>query len=344
MDRPRRSDATSSRRPAMDPLPADAADRPRSSSSTGSRSATWRPSSPPGWSRRRSGSIAENLHRNFIDHAEYPRTAEIEQRCIRMLADLFHAPGETTGARTQGSSEAIMLGALSLKWKWRERREAAGKSTDKPNLVFGGDVHVVWEKFCRYFDVEPRIVPAAARQVHDRPRGRGAPRRREHDRRRRRARHHLHRPRRRHRRHQRAAASSSRTRRASTCRCTSTAPAAASSGRSSTRTTEWDFRLEQVRSINVSGPQVRARLPGDRLADLPREGRPGRGPRLLRELPRQDRRDLHAQLLDRLGDGPRAVLHLIRFGREGYELHHGRDAEERALPRRAGSPRSARSS
>ena len=25
--------------------------------------------------------------------------------------------------------------------------------------VFGGDVHVVWEKFCRYFDVEPRIVP-----------------------------------------------------------------------------------------------------------------------------------------------------------------------------------------
>jgi len=103
--------------------------------------------------------IAENLHRNFIDHAEYPQTAEIEQRCIRMLADLFHAPGETTGARTQGSSEAIMLGALSLKWKWRERREKAGKDTTRPNLIFGGDVHVVWEKFCRYFDVEPRIIP-----------------------------------------------------------------------------------------------------------------------------------------------------------------------------------------
>lgn len=103
--------------------------------------------------------IAMNLHRNFIDHAEYPRTAEIEQRCIRMLADLFHAPGETTGARTQGSSEAIMLGGLSLKWNWRKRREAAGAATSSPNLVFGGDVHVVWEKFCRYFDVEPRIVP-----------------------------------------------------------------------------------------------------------------------------------------------------------------------------------------
>lgn len=103
--------------------------------------------------------IAENLHRNFIDHAEYPISAEIEQRCVRMLADLFHAPGETTGCRTQGSSEAIMLGALSLKWKWKERRAAAHAPATAPNLVFGADVHVVWEKFCRYFDVEPRIVP-----------------------------------------------------------------------------------------------------------------------------------------------------------------------------------------
>ena len=103
--------------------------------------------------------IAENLHRNFIDHAEYPETAEIEQRCIRMLSHLFNAPGEPMGARTQGSSEAIMLGALAMKWRWRERREKAKKPTDKPNLIFGGDVHVVWEKFCRYFDVEPRIVP-----------------------------------------------------------------------------------------------------------------------------------------------------------------------------------------
>jgi glutamate decarboxylase len=103
--------------------------------------------------------IGENLYRNFIDHAEYPISAEVEKRCIRMLADLYHAPGETTGARTQGSSEAIMLGALSLKWKWKQRREGESKPVDRPNLIFGGDVHVVWEKFCRYFDVEPRIVP-----------------------------------------------------------------------------------------------------------------------------------------------------------------------------------------
>ena len=76
--------------------------------------------------------IQESLRVNFIDHAEYPQSAEIEQRCIRMLADLFNAPGETTGARTQGSSEAIMLGALSLKWKWRARRQAAGKAIERP--------------------------------------------------------------------------------------------------------------------------------------------------------------------------------------------------------------------
>jgi len=101
--------------------------------------------------------IAENLHRNFIDHAEYPRSAEVEQRVIGMLADLFNAPaGEPMGARCQGSSEAIMLGALAMKWRWRKAR---GESAGTPNLVFGGDVHVVWEKFCRYFDVEPRMIP-----------------------------------------------------------------------------------------------------------------------------------------------------------------------------------------
>src|ERR1700748_814055 len=86
--------------------------------------------------------IHDNNYRNFTAHAEYPITAEIEQRCIRMLADLYNAPGETTGARTQGSSEAIMLGALSLKWKWKERREADSKPVDNPNLIFGGAVHV----------------------------------------------------------------------------------------------------------------------------------------------------------------------------------------------------------
>jgi glutamate decarboxylase len=103
--------------------------------------------------------VAENSHRNFIDHAEYPRTAEIEQRCIRMLGDLFNAPGEVRGARCQGSSEAIMLGGLAAKWRWRKRREAAGEDVSRPNLVYGRDVHVVWDKLCRYFDIEPKTIP-----------------------------------------------------------------------------------------------------------------------------------------------------------------------------------------
>jgi glutamate decarboxylase len=107
--------------------------------------------------------IDANLHRNFIDHAEYPRTAEVAMRCVRMLHQLFHGPGSprTPGTACAGSSEAVMLGALAMKWRWRKAREAAGAPTDRPNLVFGADVHVVWDKFCRYFDVEPREIPLA---------------------------------------------------------------------------------------------------------------------------------------------------------------------------------------
>ena len=107
--------------------------------------------------------IADNLHRNWIDHAEYPRTAEIANRCVRMLHHLFHGDGEpeAPGTATVGSSEAVMLGALAMKWRWRKAREQAGKPTDRPNLVYGADVHVVWDKFCRYFDVEPRQVDLA---------------------------------------------------------------------------------------------------------------------------------------------------------------------------------------
>ena len=105
--------------------------------------------------------IAANLHRNYIDHAEYPQTAEISRRCVRMLHNLFHGEGQPAepGAACAGSSEGVMLGALAMKWRWKKRREAEGKPTDKPNLVYGADVHVVWDKFCRYFDVEPRKVP-----------------------------------------------------------------------------------------------------------------------------------------------------------------------------------------
>ncbi|MFJ6938716.1 glutamate decarboxylase [Streptomyces sp. NPDC101132] len=100
------------------------------------------------------------LNKNMIDKDEYPQTAEIESRCVHILADLWHAPEGTStmGCSTTGSSEAAMLGGLALKWRWRARREAEGKPTDRPNLVCG-PVQVCWEKFATYFDVELRQVP-----------------------------------------------------------------------------------------------------------------------------------------------------------------------------------------
>jgi glutamate decarboxylase len=105
--------------------------------------------------------FAETSDKNMIDKDEYPQTAEIEGRCVRMISQLWHSPDheDATGTSTTGSSEAVMLGGLALKWKWRQQREAAGLATDKPNLVMGINVQVVWEKFCRYWDVEPRYAP-----------------------------------------------------------------------------------------------------------------------------------------------------------------------------------------
>lgn len=101
-----------------------------------------------------------SIDKNMIDKDEYPQTAEIENRCVHMLADLWHSPDaeNTLGCSTIGSSEAAMLGGLALKWKWRNKRIAEGKSTDKPNLICG-PVQICWHKFARYFDVELREIP-----------------------------------------------------------------------------------------------------------------------------------------------------------------------------------------
>ena len=106
--------------------------------------------------------MAETFDKNMIDKDEYPQTAAIESRCVSMVADLFHAPGDAkdaTGASTVGSSEAVMLAGLALKWRWWARR--GGQDTTRPKLVLGSNVQVVWEKFCRYFDVEPAYLPMA---------------------------------------------------------------------------------------------------------------------------------------------------------------------------------------
>ncbi|QWT24488.1 glutamate decarboxylase [Subtercola sp. PAMC28395] len=110
--------------------------------------------------------MADSLDKNIIDKDEYPQTAELETRCIHMLADLFHSPeaATTIGTSTTGSSEAAMLGGLAAKWRWKARRQAAGKDTTRPNMVCG-PVQVCWEKFARYFDVEIRQAPMNAGNI-----------------------------------------------------------------------------------------------------------------------------------------------------------------------------------
>jgi glutamate decarboxylase len=112
--------------------------------------------------------MALTADKNMIDKDEYPQTAEIERRCVNIIGRMWHAPGsgDVTGTSTTGSSEAAMLGGLALKWRWRERMKAAGKPTDRPNLVTGVNVQVCWEKFCRYWDVEPRLVPMEGERFH----------------------------------------------------------------------------------------------------------------------------------------------------------------------------------
>ena len=102
--------------------------------------------------------ISESLSRNFVDADEYPRTTDIQNSCVSTLADLFHSP-QGVGCATVGSSEAIHLAGLAAKWRWRKRNESLGLPTTKPNIVMGANVQVCWEKFARYFEVEPRYVP-----------------------------------------------------------------------------------------------------------------------------------------------------------------------------------------
>ncbi|HET8560366.1 MAG TPA: glutamate decarboxylase [Marmoricola sp.] len=111
---------------------------------------------------------AATFAKNMIDKDEYPQTAEIESRCVRMLADLWHAPaeGDPVGTSTTGSSEGCMLAGLALKRRWQQARRRAGRRTDRPNLVMGANVQVVWEKFANYWEVEPRYVPCEGNLFH----------------------------------------------------------------------------------------------------------------------------------------------------------------------------------
>jgi glutamate decarboxylase len=112
--------------------------------------------------------MAECGDKNIIDKDEYPQTAELEARCVQMLARLWNAPdpARAVGCSTTGSSEAAMLAGLALKRRWQHRRRAAGESADRPNIVMGINVQVCWDKFANYWDVEPRLIPMEGERFH----------------------------------------------------------------------------------------------------------------------------------------------------------------------------------
>jgi glutamate decarboxylase len=112
--------------------------------------------------------MAECADKNMIDKDEYPQTAELEMRCVHMLARLWHAedPQRAVGCSTTGSSEAAMLAGMALKRRWMKRNAERYKAGARPNLVTGINVQVCWDKFCNFWEVEPRLAPMNGDTYH----------------------------------------------------------------------------------------------------------------------------------------------------------------------------------
>ncbi|MCO6008673.1 glutamate decarboxylase [Actinoallomurus purpureus] len=112
--------------------------------------------------------MAETADKNIIDKDEYPHAAELERRCVAILADLWNAPDPDTavGCSTTGSSEACMLAGMALKRRWMHRNADRYAAGARPNLVMGTNVQVCWEKFCNFWEVEARQVPMAGDRFH----------------------------------------------------------------------------------------------------------------------------------------------------------------------------------
>ena len=285
--------------------------------------------------------FSECAGKNSIDKDEYPQTAEIERRCVNMVANLWHAEEGTIGASAIGSSEAVMLAGMAMKWRWRKRMEAAGKPVGTPNLVMSSTVQVVWEKFCRYWEVEPRYVPIeegrlvltgaeAVKHVDENTIGvvgilgvtyDGA-----------------YEP-------IKDICDALDAHAKATGVDVPVHVDAASGGFVAPfiqPELEWDFRLAPRHLDQRLRSQVRARLPRRGLGRLAQQGPPAQGARLRRQLPRRGRADVHAQLLATGRPDRRAVLRVPapRHGRLSQDAS-GRQHVAQYLPggRRNGSLR-----
>ncbi|SPO03311.1 probable glutamate decarboxylase [Cephalotrichum gorgonifer] len=108
--------------------------------------------------------MTESFPKNFIDYEEYPQSADIQNRCVSMIGHLFNAPDPedggagAVGTSCVGSSEAIMLAVLAMRKRWKNARLAAGLPADRPNIIMSSAVQVCWEKATRYFEIEEKLV------------------------------------------------------------------------------------------------------------------------------------------------------------------------------------------
>ena len=263
--------------------------------------------------------MAEAFDKNMIDKDEYPQTAEIERRCVNMVAapvPRARRPGaDAVGASTIGSSEAVMLAGLAMKWRWRARAGRRGQADRRaepdPRVQRPGRVGEVLPLLGRRAAVRADQAAGPVRDHAGRGRSRGSTRTRSAWSRS---------------SARRTRASSSRSRR-STTRSSRTTPRRGSSVPLHVDAAsggfvapflhphlKWDFRLPKVESINVSGHKYGLMYPGVGFVVWRVGGLPARGPGLPRELPRRRHADVHAELLATGQPDRRPVLQLPAAG------------------------------
>ena len=111
--------------------------------------------------------MANTFEKNAIDKDEYPADGGDRGRCVSILARLWKSADADTRSAPRRSGRARRRCWRACPQVALEGPPASGGRGDRsPNLVMGANVQVCWEKFCRYFDVEPRLVPVDARRYH----------------------------------------------------------------------------------------------------------------------------------------------------------------------------------
>ncbi|CAG8268763.1 unnamed protein product [Penicillium salamii] len=98
--------------------------------------------------------------RNQACIEEYPSIASFQTECVSIIAGLWNAPSTGfMGTATTGSSEAVLLGGLTMKRQWQIKQPDVLNSC--PNVIIGANAHICVNKFAGYFNVEARIVPVS---------------------------------------------------------------------------------------------------------------------------------------------------------------------------------------